>query len=126
MVSYGRNQAFPRQRRPPRAPRQRVTFDWSWYGTPSAKRSSGVRPGRREVKDELVAIVDEPATVDGFVMPQRQIAIQPGRRPGRIALDRDGLDPVERVLKREVRADGLGDVERGPGVGRLGADVQKE
>ena len=23
---------------------QRVTFDWSWYATPSARRSSGVRP----------------------------------------------------------------------------------
>jgi hypothetical protein len=38
------NHALPRQRVPLPALCQRVAFDASWYGTPSARRSSGVRP----------------------------------------------------------------------------------
>ena len=109
-----------------RAACQRVMFDWSWYGTPSARRSSGVAPVRREMKDELVAIVDEPRAVDWLVVAHRQVAVQPGGRPCRITVDRDRLDPVQRVLQLQVRPDGLRDVERGPRVRRLGADVQEE
>ncbi|MGC4082760.1 MAG: hypothetical protein QM736_11765 [Vicinamibacterales bacterium] len=38
------NQVLPRQRTPSAPVRQRAMFDWSWYGTPSASRSSRVVP----------------------------------------------------------------------------------
>src|SRR5207302_523193 len=39
---------------------------------------------------------------------------------------RDGFDPVNDVLQLKVRARSLGDVEGGPRIGRLRADVQEE
>src|SRR5579863_2243060 len=50
---------------------------------------------RREVKNELVAVVDEPIAVDRLVMPDCQIARQPGGGPGRVPIDRDRFDPVD-------------------------------
>ena len=75
------NQVLPRQRRLPRAAAQRATFDASWYFTPIARRSSGVRPPGREVEDELVAVVDEPVAVDRLVVADVQVAGQAGAAP---------------------------------------------
>ena len=77
------------------------------------------------MEDELVAIVDEPGAVDWLVVAQRQVAIQSGGRPCRVTVDSDRLDPMQRVLQRQVRARGLRDVEGGPRVRRFGADVQE-
>jgi hypothetical protein len=38
------NQALPRHRRLAPPERQRAMFEASWYSTPMARRSSGVRP----------------------------------------------------------------------------------
>ena len=77
------------------------------------------------MKDELVTIVDEPGAVDRLVVAHCQVAIQAGGCTRRVAVDCDRLDPVERVLQRQVRAGGLGDVEGGPWIRRFGADVQE-
>src|SRR5437588_9704619 len=59
-----------------------------------------IQPGqslRCEVKDELVAVVDEPIAVDWFVMADRQIAGEPRGGTRRIPIDRDRLDPMDDV-----------------------------
>ena len=83
-------------------------------------------PARREVEDELLAVVDEPLAVDRLVVADVQVAGQTGARAGRVLVDRDRLDPVDGVLELQVLARRLGHVQRRPGVGRLGADVQEE
>src|SRR6185436_14625425 len=81
---------------------------------------------RREMEDELVAVVEEALAVDWLVMADGEVALEPGARPGERLLDRNGLDPVNRVLQLEMRTRGLRDVQRRPRVGRLAADVQEE
>jgi hypothetical protein len=78
------------------------------------------------MKDELVAVVQEPPAVDRLVMADRQVAFEPRPRAGERLLDRDRLDPVNRILELKVRACRLSDVKRRPWVGRLGADVQEQ
>src|SRR5207245_7866957 len=66
---------------------------------------------RREMKDELVAVVQEAVAVDWLVMPDRQIARQSRGSARRRAVDRDRLDPMDDVLQPEMRPHGLRDVE---------------
>ncbi len=75
------NQVLPRQRTPDAAVCQRPMFDWSWYRTPIACRSSGVVAPGREVKHELVAVVEEATAVDRLVVADRQVVGQPGVAP---------------------------------------------
>src|SRR5205823_6678700 len=92
-------------------------------------KGESIQPGRslrREVKNELVTIVDEPITVDWFVMADCQIAREPGRGACRISIDRDRLDPVDDVLHAQMRPRRLRHVKSGPRIAWLGADVQKE
>ena len=72
---------LPRQRRPEPACCHRVTFDWSWYFTPTARRSSGVVAGRAEMEDELVAVVEKALAVDRLVMTDREVVGRPARAP---------------------------------------------
>ena len=83
-------------------------------------------PTGREVEHELVAVVQEPVAVDGLVVPDRQIVGEAGPRASEVAIDRDRLDPVDDVLQLEVRAGRLRDVEGGPWVRGLAADVQEQ
>ena len=83
-------------------------------------------PAGREMKDVLVAVVDEALAVDGLVVAYSDIAVEAGRRAGLCAIDRDRLDPVDRVLKLEVAASHLSDFEWDPGVRGLGPDVEEE
>ncbi len=78
-----------------------------------------------EVEDVLVTVVDEARAVDGLVMAHRQIAVERGAAGG-VAIDGDRLDPVDGVLQREHPARHPGDVEPGPGIGWLRADVKEE
>ena len=78
------------------------------------------------MKDELVAVVDEAIAVDRLVVPDIHVAIEPRRCAGGVAIDRDRLDPVDRVLELQVMAGGLGDLERGPRVGRLRAHIEEQ
>src|SRR4029453_6212346 len=80
----------------------------------------------REMKNEFVAIVQETIAVDWLVVTDGQIFREPGGSTGRFPVDGDGFDPVNDVLQLEMLSDGLRDVERGPRVLRLGADVQEE
>src|SRR5205823_844933 len=59
---------------------------------------------RTEMKDELVAVVDEAIAVDRLVVPDIHVAIEPRRCAGGVAIDRDRLDPVDRVLELQVMA----------------------
>ena len=86
-----------------------------------AVRSSGGASGRREMKNELVTVVDEPVAVDRLVVTDRQI-----HSAACLAVDRDRLHPVDGVLQFEVRPRRLRDVEGRPRIGGLGSDVQKE
>ena len=79
-----------------------------------------------EVEDELVTVVHEPLAVDRLVVPDAQVAVETGGGPRRVAIDCNRLDPVNGVLQRQVTTGGLRDVERCPGVRRLGADVQEQ
>ena len=54
---------------------------------------------RREVEDELVAVVQEAVAVDRLVVADRQIAGQAGGGAGRRPIDGDRLDPVDDVLQ---------------------------
>ena len=80
----------------------------------------------REMKDELVAVVDEPFAVDGLVMTNRDIAIEIHRGTRGFTLDRNRFDPVNRVLQLQVLSRGPRDIHRGPWVGRLGTDVEEQ
>ena len=84
------------------------------------------RGRRREVEHELVAVVEEPRAVDGLVVADGQVAFEAGAGAGQVAIDRDRLHPVDDVLEAQVLARLLRDVERGPGVGWLAADVQEQ
>ena len=84
------------------------------------------RSVRREVKNELVAVVEESVAVDRLVVADRQVPGQPGGGAGRRSFDRDRFDPVNQVLEPQVRAHGLGHVECRPRVARLRADVQEQ
>ena len=44
----------------------------------------------------------------------------------RVAVDGNGLDPVDHVLQFEVAAHDAGDLERRPRVARLGPDVEEK
>jgi hypothetical protein len=55
-------------------------------------------PARREVKDELVTVVDEPRTIDRFVMADRNVPVEIGCRARGAAIDCDRFDPVNCVL----------------------------
>ena len=81
---------------------------------------------RREMEHELVAIVEEPLAVDRLVMADGQVLLETGSRAGQRLFNRDRFDPMDRVLKLQMRARGLRHIERGPRVGRLTADVQKK
>ena len=81
---------------------------------------------RREVKDELVAVVDEPIAVDRLVMADRQIAREAGGRAGRLVIDRDGLYPVNDVLHPQMGADSLRNVERRPWIARFGPHIEEK
>ena len=83
-------------------------------------------PARREMEYELMAVVEEPAAVDGLVMPDREVVGKPGTSPRKPLLDRDRLDPVNGVLQAEMTAGRLRHVERRPRVGGFGPHVQKE
>src|SRR5262245_14101390 len=80
----------------------------------------------REVKDELVTVVDETIAVDGLVVAYRHVAIESGRPACRRSVDGNRLDPVDRVLELEIPPGHLRDLERNPGIGGLGADVQEQ
>ncbi len=84
------------------------------------------RAGRREVKDEFVTVVDEARTVDRLVVSDGQVTRQAAGRPRGVPFDHDRLDPVDRVLKRQVGSHGLRDIHRHPGVLGLGADVEEQ
>ena len=64
--------------------------------------------------------------VDRLVVSDREVARQPGGGAGGVAVDGDRLDPVDDVLQLQVRPRRLRHVERGPGIGGLGADVQEQ
>ena len=120
------NQVLPRQRRP--WPRLGPALDVRGVLVGHAD-GPAIEPraaARREVEDELVAVVDEAVAVDRLVVADRHVAIEPGRRAGGLAVDGDRLDPVDRVLELQVLPRHLRDLERNPGVGRLGADVQEQ
>jgi hypothetical protein len=54
-----------------------------------------------------------------------QVSRQGRAGAGRLAVDRDRLDPVNEVLQVQARARGLRHVDGRPRVGRLGADVEE-
>jgi hypothetical protein len=54
------------------------------------------------------------------------VALEARRFAGRLAIDRDRLDPMNGVLQLEVPPRDLRDLERDPGVRGLGADVQEQ
>ena len=126
MVSYGMNQVLPRQRTPWRraAPPAHVGLILIRHAERKAIEAGGSLRG--EVKDELVAIVDEAVAVDRLVVADGKIAREAGGRAGRFSIDGDRLDPVNDVLHPQVRPDGLRDVERRPRISRLGAHVEEE
>src|SRR5262249_49606264 len=55
-----------------------------------------------------------------------EIVAETCARAGQCLLDGDRLDPVNRVLKVQIRPCGLGHVDRGPWVRGLGSDVEEE
>src|SRR3954468_9366183 len=59
-------------------------------------------------------------------MSHGDIAVEIGRRTGRVTIDGDRLDPMDGVLQLQMRTRCLRDIQRGPGVGGFCADVQKE
>ena len=101
-------------------------FDASWYSTPTAPAVERRAPARREMKHELVAVVEEALAVDWLVVADREVALERGRDAGRVLLDGDRLDPVDGVLQVKVLARGLRDVHRRPGIRRLGAEIQEQ
>ena len=120
------NQVLPRQRRlaAPRAPARHVRRVLVGHADGLAVER---RPAvGREVKDELVAVVDEAVAVDRLVVADVEVPVEAGGGAGRVAVDGDRLDPVNRVLQLQVPPRRLRDVERRPRVGRLGADVEEE
>ena len=112
----GMNQVLPRQRTP--SGRTTPSRDVRLVLIGDAERKT-IERGRtlwREVKNELVAVVQETIAVDRLVVTDGQIAREPGGSTGRFPVDGDRLDPVNDVLQLEVRPDRLCDVERGPRV----------
>ena len=80
----------------------------------------------REMEDELVAVVHEPGAVDWLVVADGDIASSlPPRRRDRLSI---AIDLIQWMVFCSCRcAPGrLRDVHRGPGIGRLGADVQEQ
>ena len=78
------------------------------------------------MKDELVAVVEEAPAVDRLVVADCEVVLQAGPGAGQRLFDGDRLDPVNGVLQLQVRPRRLRHVDRGPRVGRLGADVQEQ
>src|SRR6185369_8517001 len=62
------------------------------HGTPVEARPAA----RREVKDELVAVVDEPLAVDRLVVPDGEVFFEPRAHAGGVTVDRNRLHPVDR------------------------------
>src|SRR3954453_18773534 len=56
----------------------------------------------REMKDELVAVVHEARAVDRLVVTDRNVLVERNSRSGCVLFNRDGLDPVDRVLELQV------------------------
>ena len=83
-------------------------------------------PRGREVKDELVAVVHEPVAVDRLVVPHGHVTTETRARAGGVVIDRDRLHPVNGVLQLEVAPGHLRHLERHPGIGRFGANVQEQ
>ena len=67
---------------------------------------------RGEVKYELVTVVEKPVAVDRLVVTDRELTAR-----FTAAIDRDRLDPVDDILKRQMTPDHIGHVHGGPGVG---------
>ena len=120
------NQVLPRQRTPSAAARQRADVRLILVGDAERQPIERRVARRREMKDELVAVVQEAVAVDRLVVADGEVARQAGGGAGRLAVDRDRLDPVNDVLEPQVRSRGLRDVERCPRVGWPGADIQKQ
>ena len=93
------NHVLPRHRTPDAAVSPARDVRLVLIFTPTAWRSSGVLPAGREMEDELVAVVEEPSAVDWLVVATARSSVEPGARAGQRLLDRDRLDPVNRVLQ---------------------------
>src|SRR5687767_9430665 len=78
------------------------------------------------MEDELVAVVQKPPAVDRFVVADGQVVGKSRARASERLLDRDRLDPVNRVLQLQMRARRLSHVKCRPWIRRLGPDVQKQ
>ena len=126
IVSYGMNQVLPRQRwlLPPLC--QRAMFDCVLVAHADRPAVERRPPVVRELEHELVAVVDEAGAVDRLVVADREVAVERGAGAGRVPIDGDRLDPVDGVLEGQVAARGLGHVQRRPGIGGLGADIEEE
>ena len=81
---------------------------------------------RREMKHEFVAVVQEPFTVDRLVVADGQVLRESGACAGKGLLDRNRLDPVNRILQLQMGTCRLRNVERRPWVGGLAADVEEQ
>src|SRR5262249_7367043 len=95
-------------------------------GDPNGATVEARPAGRREVEDELVAVVDEPVTVDWVVVPDRDVPGPLGSRARSVAVDAYRLDPMNRVLKLKVAPRDLGDLQGDPRIGRLSSDVEEQ
>ena len=77
------NQVLPRQRTPSAAAAPARDVRLILVGDAERQPIERRRAVRREVKDELVAVVQEAVAVDRLVVADRQVAGQPGRRARR-------------------------------------------
>ena len=124
IVEYGMNHVFPRHRRSPPLPPGDVRF--ILVGHAYRQPIQGRLPAWAEVKDELLAFVQEPRAVDRLVVADGKVAVQPGLASRVAPVDGDRLDPVNGVLQHEVRACGVRDIECGPGFAGRGPHVEKQ
>ena len=84
MVSYGMNHVLPRQRTPSAAAAPAADVRLILIRDAERQAVERRRPGRREMKHELVAVVEEAIAVDRLVVADRQVAVEPGRRAGQL------------------------------------------
>jgi hypothetical protein len=59
-------------------------------------------------------------------VPHRNVTVEIHGSAGRVAIDRNRLDPVNGVLEAQVRARRLGDIHRRPRIGGFGTDVEEQ
>ena len=111
----------PRGRAPPASDVRRILIAHA-HG-PAIDRGLA---SRREVEDELVAVVQKARAVDRFVVADREVLIESRVRTRHRFFDRDRLDPVDGVLQPQIGPRRLGNIESGPRIGRFRADVQKQ